>query len=90
MNCKYTNLTKVEIEQLILPFIPKNKRGFSSKFNMVDVFKCMIYKLKTGCQWNNLFVDIESVNKLEQQKKELTRFRSLYHIVKNMRLHMYC
>lgn len=61
MNCKYTNLTKVEIEQLILPFIPKNKRGFTSKFNMVDIFKCMVYKLKTGCQWNNLFVDIESV-----------------------------
>ncbi len=61
MNCKYTNLTKVEIEQLILPFIPKNKRGFTSKFNMVDVFKCMVYKLKTGCQWSNLFFDIEGV-----------------------------
>lgn len=61
MNCKYTNLTKVEIEELILPFIPKNKRGFSSKFNMVDIFKCMVYKLKTGCQWGNLFVDIEGV-----------------------------
>lgn len=59
MHCKYANLTKVELENCILPFIPRNKRGFSSRFNSSDVFKCIVHKLKTGCQWSLLFVDIE-------------------------------
>jgi transposase len=61
MNCSLANLTKVDIEKCILPFIPKNKRGFTSKFSMHDIFKCIVHKLKTGCQWKFLFVDIESV-----------------------------
>lgn len=60
MNCKYTNLQKELIENCVLCFIPKNKRGFSSGFEMVDIFKCIVHKLKTGCQWSFLFVDIES------------------------------
>ncbi len=59
MNCKFANITKNQIQELILPFIPKNKRGFSSGFDMGDVFKCILHKLKTGCQWKNIFVDIE-------------------------------
>lgn len=61
MYCKYANLTKVEIRTCILPFIAKNKRGFASKFDMGDIFKCIVHKLKTGCQWKFLFIDIESV-----------------------------
>lgn len=59
MNCKGTNLTKEQIENCILPFIPRNKRGFSSRFAMSDIFRCIVHKLKTGCQWKFLFVDIE-------------------------------
>ena len=61
MYCKYANLTRVEIEKYILPFIPENKRGFKSRFDMCDIFKCIIHKLKTGCQWSFLFVDIKGV-----------------------------
>lgn len=61
MYCKYANLTKEEIEICILPFIPKNRRGFSSSFSMSDIFRCIVHKLKTGCQWKFLFVDIDSV-----------------------------
>lgn len=59
MNCKYTNLQKELIENCILCFIPKNKRGFSSRFDMADIFRCIVHKLKTGCQWGFLYVDIE-------------------------------
>jgi transposase len=59
MNCKYTNLQKEVIEKCILPFIPRNKRGFPSRFDYGDIFKCIVHKLKTGCQWQFLFVDIE-------------------------------
>ena len=61
MNCKYTNLQKEEIENMVIPFIPINKRGFPSGFNMSDIFRCIVHKLKTGCQWSFLFVGIESV-----------------------------
>ncbi len=61
MNCLLANLTKDEIENCILPFIPKNKRGFRSGFSMADIFKCIVHKLKTGCQWKFLFIDIESI-----------------------------
>ena len=61
MNCKYVNLTKVEIESYVLPFLPKNKRGFSSEFDMCSIFQCIAHKLKTGCQWKFLFVDIEGL-----------------------------
>ena len=57
MNCKYINLQKELIENCVLCFIPKNKRGFTSGFDMVDIFKCIVHKLKTGCQWSFLFVD---------------------------------
>ncbi len=61
MYCKYANVTKDEIEYCILPFIPKNKRGFASRFSVGDIFRCIVHKLKTGCQWKFLFVDIECV-----------------------------
>ena len=62
MNSKFANVTKNQIETLILPFVPKNKRGFPPKVDLADIVQCIIYKLKTGAQWNNLFVDIQGVN----------------------------
>lgn len=61
MNCSLAKLTKNELENCILPFIPKNKRGFPSNFNQGDIFKCIVHKLKTGCQWHCLFIDIECI-----------------------------
>jgi transposase len=55
-------LTKEQIDALrqnILPLIPKNKRGFSSKHDPVIILQCIIHKLKTGCQWRYLFVELE-------------------------------
>jgi len=60
MNDSLAKLTKNEIETCILPFIPRNKRGFSSRFNLSDIFRCIVQKLKTGVQWHLLFVDLES------------------------------
>lgn len=62
MDCKLANITKVEIENYVLPFIPKNKRGFTSKVDPVKIVQCIIHKLKTGSQWEFLFVDIEGVD----------------------------
>lgn len=61
MNCQLANITKVELEKYVLPFIPKNKRGFSSKVEAAEIMQCIIYKLKTGVQWSHLFIDLECV-----------------------------
>ncbi len=61
MNSKYANVTKNQIETLILPFIPKNRRGFSPKVDLSEIVQCILYKLKTGVQWSNIFVDIEAI-----------------------------
>jgi transposase len=61
MNSKYAKVTKTQIETFLLPFIPKNKRGFPPKVDLAEVIQCIIYKLKTGVQWHCLFVEIESI-----------------------------
>ena len=53
-----TNIEKSSISRAVLAHIPKNKRGFTSRFSMEDILTCMLYKLKTGCQWSCLFVDL--------------------------------
>jgi len=47
------------MENCIKPLIPINRRGFPSRFDMGDIFRCIVHKLKTGCQWEFLFVEIE-------------------------------
>ncbi|MDO4880430.1 MAG: IS5 family transposase [Capnocytophaga sp.] len=61
MDYSLAKVSKKEFETKFLPLIPKNKRGFASKFNMFDIFRCIVHKLKTGCQWNRLFVELECV-----------------------------
>ncbi len=58
-NSKFANVTKNQIETLILPFIPKNRRGFAPKVDLAEIVQCILYKLKTGVQWHSLFVDIK-------------------------------
>jgi transposase len=62
MNNKYAKVTKDQIEKCILPLIPKNKRGFSCTFDLSEIVQCIVYKLKTGVQWECLFIEIESIN----------------------------
>jgi transposase len=61
MNSKYAKVTKNQIQNFILPFIPKNKRGFPPTVDLSEVVQCIVYKLKTGVQWQNLFIDLESI-----------------------------
>jgi hypothetical protein len=55
-----TNIEKSLITSTILAHIPQNKRGFPSEFSMPDIITCIIHKLKTGCQWSCLFLDLEA------------------------------
>lgn len=36
----------------ILPYLTTAKRGYTSKGDLCEVIQCILYKLKTGCQWH--------------------------------------
>jgi hypothetical protein len=44
MNSSLAKVTKRELENCILPFIPKNKRGFPSRFEVHDIFKPLLIR----------------------------------------------
>ena len=50
----YTVLDKDTIEMEIVPLIPKTKRGFPPTVPLVEIINAILYKLKTGVQWNQL------------------------------------
>ena len=50
----YTVLDKYTIEMEIVPLIPKAKRGFPPTVPLVEIINAILYKLKTGVQWNQL------------------------------------
>jgi len=50
----YTVLDKDTIEMEIVPLIPKTKRGFPPTVPLGEIINAILYKLKTGVQWNQL------------------------------------
>jgi len=50
----YNVLDKDMIEIEIIPFIPKTKRGFAPRVPICEIVNAILYKLKTGVQWNLL------------------------------------
>jgi len=45
---------KITIEQWILPYLSKGKRGFKPKIPLYQIVEAIFYRLKTGCQWREL------------------------------------
>lgn len=37
-----------------MSYLSVTKRGFSSKFDLVEILNAILYKLKIGCQWRML------------------------------------
>lgn len=56
-----TNKQITALRQYVVPLIPKNKKGFSSKHDPIAILRCIVHKLKTGCQWRHIFVELEGV-----------------------------
>ena len=54
----YTVLDKDIIEMEIVALLPKTKRGFPPTVPLVEIVNAIIYKLKTGVQWNQLPVKV--------------------------------
>jgi transposase len=50
----YQVLDKDTINAEILPYLSTAKRGFKTKICLSEIVNCILYKLKTGCQWHLL------------------------------------
>jgi transposase len=53
----YKVLDKDTINKEIVPHLPVPKRGLRTKSDIAEIVNCILYKLKTGCQWYMLPVD---------------------------------
>ena len=47
-------ISKSMIEQWILPHLTIGKRGFETTVPLTEIVACILYRLKTGCQWREL------------------------------------
>jgi len=59
----YQVLSKDMIELEIVPYIPETKRGFKSKAPVYEIINAILYKLKTGVQWE--YLPVESLFSVE-------------------------
>lgn len=54
----YQVLSKDMIEFEIVPYLPATKRGFKPKVPLYEIVNAILYKLKTGVQWEYLPVEM--------------------------------
>ncbi len=47
-------ISKDMIEKWILPQLPVGSRGFETTVPLTEIVECILYRLKTGCQWREL------------------------------------
>ena len=52
-----TKLTKPQFERYSEPSLSKAKRGYVSKIPLYKIFNYILYKLYTGCQWEELPIE---------------------------------
>ncbi|CAA9288829.1 MAG: hypothetical protein AVDCRST_MAG93-3740 [uncultured Chloroflexia bacterium] len=50
-------VTKAQFEEHFLPHLSTAKRGYVSEIPLYKIFNYIIYKLRTGCQWEFLPMD---------------------------------
>jgi hypothetical protein len=60
-----TKLTKPQFEHHIEPCLSKAKRGYVSKIPLYKIFNYILYKLYTGCQWEELPIERDADGKPE-------------------------
>ena len=51
---EYAVLDKDTIKSEIMPHLSVAKKGFITKFDLVEIVNAILYKLKSGCQWRLL------------------------------------
>jgi hypothetical protein len=68
------SLTEKQFEKHVSPFLSKAKRGFICKIPLYKVFNYILYRLYTGCQWDQIAIDPDS---REPEKKKSAGMQSI-------------
>lgn len=68
------SLTEKQFEEHVSPFLSKAKRGFVCKIALYKVFNYILYRLHTGCQWDQIAIDADP---REPEKKKSAGMRSI-------------
>ena len=68
-------LDKDTIKNEILPHLSVAKRGYICQSSLSEVIQCILYKLKTGCQWYMLPVSSFFTAKVLHYKTVYGHFR---------------
>ena len=71
----YEVLDKDTIKSEILPYLSVAKSGYVTKSDLVEVIQCILYKLKTGCQWHMLPVSAIFTGRVLSYKSVYAHFR---------------
>ena len=71
----YEVLDKDTTKFEILPQLSVAKRGYVSKSDLLEVIQCILYKLKTGCQWHMLPVSSVFTRRVLHYKTVYGHFR---------------
>jgi transposase len=72
-----TQLTEIQFQQCIAPHLSKAKRGYISQQPLYKIFNYILYKLHTGCQWEEL-----PIEKTEDRHPEMSYQVPYYHFRK--------
>ena len=81
----YEVLDKDTIKSEILPHLSGAKRGYVSQSDLVEVIQCILYKLKTGCQWHMLPVSSFFTGRVLHYKTVYGHFRKWSKMVNGRR-----
>jgi hypothetical protein len=60
-----TKLTETQFQRYVEPSLSKAKRGYVSKQPLYKVFNYILYKLYTGCQWEEVPIERDADGKPE-------------------------
>ncbi len=74
-----TSLTEKQFDEHIRPYISTAKRGFECQIPLYKVFNYILYRLHTGCQWDQLPIALDPDG---SEKKEISHDAVYYHFRK--------
>ena len=65
-----TSLTEMQFDAYVRPYLSTAQRGYVSKIALYKIFNYMLYRLHTGCQWEQVPIDRDPDN--PEKKKSVT------------------
>ncbi len=72
-----TQVTEAQFQQYIAPHLSKAQRGYVSEHPLHQIFNYILYKLHTGCQWDEV-----PIEKNDQEQPVMSYQVPYYHFRK--------